>query len=232
MSVALAQGLPVALQPLSARAQVLPGSDAPVLARWLEPEMLRGALGRYAGQWPSADARAIASQWHQEISALILPPLLLARLVCGRSASLDLQQLRMVVDEHGTPLQLHVPQDGASQGHEVNGAGQLEEIVEQLLQPFVNRFAAQTGLAPRLLWGNVALCVDWVLDTAQACHPTRIVQEARAHFRATGLTDVCRPLRNALRREAGGVIRRVCCLRERLPLACCAVCPQAPGRKK
>lgn len=228
MSLALAQRLPPDLQPLAVRMRVAPGSEAPVLSRWLQPDMLSQALGRYADNWPEADPRAVASQWHQESSALILPPLLLARLLYAEPVSLDPGQLRMTVNEQGAPGELHLPASGQTPFTEGDGARQLDALNEQLLQPFVSRFAAHTGLAPRLLWGNVALCIDWVLEVAQRFVPTRALGEARAHFRDSCQRDGCQALRSALRRDAAGALkRRVCCLRERLAFERCAVCPLA-----
>ncbi|WP_280282108.1 siderophore-iron reductase FhuF [Pseudomonas sp. BN415] len=198
------------------------------MSHWLEPELLDGALGRYACNWPQADRRAAASQWHQESIALILPPLLLARLLNGREVCFDPRQLRMTVDELGAPLELHLPDAGGVLDERGSGARQLEELCELLLEPFVIRFAARTGLAPRLLWGNAALCIDWALEVAQTCKSTRLLREARFHFLDLHAIDICRPLRRALRRNGSGVARRACCLRERLPMPRCSVCPLAP----
>lgn len=228
MSLTLAQRLPPDLQPLAARMRIAPQSEAPALSHWLQPDMLGPVLARYAQHWPQADPRAVASQWHQQISALILPPLLLARLLYAEPVSLDPRQLRMSVNEQGVPDELHVPPSGPAPLNEGNGARQLDALDEQLLQPFVNRFAAHTGLSPRLLWGNVALCIDWVLEVAQGCVPTRALGEARAHFCASLQGPGSQALRSALRRDAAGAVkRRVCCLRERLAFERCAVCPLA-----
>lgn len=230
MTAVLGLGLPDPLQLLGGRSKVLPRSDAPALSRWLEPELLDGALGRYARNWPRADRRAVASQWHQDCSALVLPPLLLAHLLNGRAVSLDPHRLRMSVDKQGAPLELHLPDAGSAQDERGSGARQLEELCELLLEPFVIRFAASTGLAPRLLWGNAALCIDWVLAVAETRKPTRLLREARLHLLDVQAVDSCRPLRRALHRNASGVARRVCCLRQRLPMPRCAVCPLARCR--
>ena len=228
MSLTLAQRLPPDLQPLAARMRVAPESEAPALSSWLQPDMLAPVLARYAQHWPQADPRAVASQWHQQVSALILPPLLLARLLYAEPVSLDPGQLRMRVNQQGEPDELHVPVSGQTPLSEGNGARQLDTLDEQLLQPFVNRFAAHTGLSPRLLWGNVALCIDWVLEVTQGCVPTRALGEARAHFCANHQGPGSQALRSALRRDAAGAVkRRVCCLRERLAFERCAVCPLA-----
>ncbi|MHC5351626.1 siderophore-iron reductase FhuF [Metapseudomonas furukawaii] len=208
----------------------MPRSDAPALSRWLEPERLERALGRFARNWPQADRRAVASLWHQETSALILPPLLLGRLLEGRAICLDPGRLRMNLDEQGAPSALHLPDEGGVQGEGCTGAGQLEELHERLLEPFVSRFAARTGLAPRLLWGNVALCIDWVMEVAETCQPTRLLREARLHLRDSDAGDGTRPLRLALRRDAARLTRRACCLRERLAMPRCAACPLAAQR--
>ncbi|WP_339544195.1 siderophore-iron reductase FhuF [Pseudomonas sp. RA_35y_Pfl2_P32] len=238
MSLTLAQRLPPDLRPLAARMHIAPGSEAPALSRWLQPDMLAQGLARYAQHWPQADPRAIASQWHQQVSALILPPLLLARLLYGEPVCLDPGQLRMSVNQQGVPDELHVPAPGQAPLSEGDGARQLDALDEQLLQPFVSRFAAHSGLSPRLLWGNVALCIDWVLEVAQGCVPTRALGQARAHFcdSGQGQGQGSQALRSALRRDgAGAVKRRVCCLRERLAFERCAVCPlatrQAPSNR-
>ncbi|MGG5292294.1 siderophore-iron reductase FhuF [Pseudomonas shirazensis] len=223
----LAERLPADLQPLAARWRQLPHSDAPSLSRWLEPELLGAALARYARTWPQADPRAVASHWHQASCALLLPPLLLGGLLEPEPPSLDPARLRMTVDAQGAPAELHLPLPPGAVPGERNGARLLDLLQEQLLHPLVSRFAAHTGLAPRLLWGNVALCIDWVLDMAQGWLPDRALGEARAHFRDTRRQDACGALRAALRRDAAGVTRRVCCLRERLPLQRCVVCPLA-----
>ena len=228
MNLTLAQRLPPDLQPLAARMRVVPGSEAPALSRWLQPDMLAPVLARYARHWPQADPRAVASQWHQQLCALILPPLLLARLLYAEPVSLDPQQLRICVSEQGEPDELHFPASGPALLNEGNGARQLDAFDEQLLQPFVNRFAAHTGLSPRLLWGNVALCIDWVMEVAQGCVPTRALGEARAHFCSSHQGQGSQALRSALRRDAAGAVkRRVCCLRERLGFERCAACPLA-----
>ncbi|MNQ53706.1 Ferric iron reductase protein FhuF [compost metagenome] len=232
MTAALGLGLPDPLQLLGSRSRVLPRSDAPALSHWLEPGLLDGALGRYARNWPQADRRAVASQWHQESSALILPPLLLAGLLNAREVSFDPSQLRMTVDELGAPSELHLPDAGGALDERGGGALQLEKLCELLLEPFVIRFAARTGLAPRLLWGNAALCIDWVLQVAETCKSTRLLREARLHFLDLHAIDSCSPLRRALRRNVSGLTRRICCLRERLPMPRCAVCPLAPCRNE
>ncbi|MDD2058567.1 siderophore-iron reductase FhuF [Pseudomonas sp. GD03860] len=230
MNPSLAQRLPPALQPLATRMRIEPGSGAPLLSRWLDADLLAEALGRYARNWPQADPRAVASQWHQQSSALILPPLLLARLLYAEPLSLELGQLRMTVDAQGAPGELHVPPSSQARAGEGDGAQLLEALQVQLLEPFISRFARHTGLAPRLLWGNVALCIDWVLEVAQGFLPTRALGEARAHFRDGRQGGGCHALRGALRRDAAGVSRRVCCLRERLAFERCAVCPLAPRK--
>lgn len=230
MSPALLARLPAEVQPLLTRWRRLPNSDAPSLSRWLEPELLGGALAHYARNWPQADPRAVASQWHQESCALVLPPLLLGGLLDGEPPSLDPTRLRMTIDAQGAPTELHLPLPMSQVRADRNGARLLERLHEQLLHPLISHFAAHTGLAPRLLWGNVALCIDWVLDTAQACLTDCALGEARAHFHDTRRQDACAASRAALRREAAGVTRRVCCLRERLPLQRCVVCPLARRR--
>lgn len=227
MSPALFARLPAQMQPLAARWRRLAHSDAPSLSGWLEPELLGGALARYARNWPQADPRAVASQWHQEGCALVLPPLLLGGLFDVDPPTLDPARLRMTIDAQGAPTELHLPLDTEEAPAERSGARLLDRLHEQLLHPLVGRFAAHTGLAPRLLWGNVALCIDWVLEMAQANLPDRALGEARAHVRDCRQQDACTAMRAALRRDAGGVTRRVCCLRERLPLQRCGVCPLA-----
>jgi len=227
VSPALFARLPAQMQPLAARWRRLPHSDAPSLRDWLEPELLGGTLARYARNWPQADPRAVASQWHQEGCALVLPPLLLGGLLDVEPATLDPARLRMTVDDQGVPTELHLPLHTAEAFVEPSGARLLERLHAQLLHPQVARFAAHTGLAPRLLWGNVALCIDWVLEIAQASLPDRVLGEARAHVRDTRQQDACTAMRAALRCDAAGLMRRVCCLRERLPLQRCVVCPQA-----
>ncbi|MCY1402595.1 Ferric iron reductase protein FhuF [compost metagenome] len=223
--------LPAELRPMGERLHVRPDSPAPSLAQWLQPRRLGALMRRYtAAAWPDGDRYAVASMWHQECFVTLLPPLLLDRLLLDRALPADLHALRMTVQRDGTPAEFHFCGEGRALPAQEDGTQRLDGLFEQLLLPFVSRYAELIGLAPRLLWGNAALCLDWALELAAGGRSSRSVGEARAYLADS--RGLCRPLQAALKRNSAGVAqtRKVCCLRDRLELPRCAVCPLGERR--
>ncbi|MHB2207940.1 siderophore-iron reductase FhuF [Methylobacterium sp. CM6257] len=177
------------------------------------------------------DRRVVVSYWSQFYLAALATPALTALMRLGRPLPLAFDALRLELDATGRPVRFLIPE--AETGSDP--APGLAGLIEAHLHPFVELCHARCGIAPRILWGNAAVILDYVArelgGTSGAC-------EAGA---GTGCDDVAAclgwrggpacarsPLAQALCPGASGCRRRrVCCLRHRLPgiPSCGALCP-------
>ncbi|MBP1183940.1 siderophore-iron reductase FhuF [Methylobacterium sp. PvR107] len=176
------------------------------------------------------DRRVLVSYWSQFYLAALATPALTALMRLGRPLPLAFDALRLELDAAGRPTRFLIPE--AALG--CDPAPGLAGLVEAHLRPFVELCHARCGIAPRVLWGNAAVILDYVareLDGAlgdgagTACDDVASCLGWRA-----GPACARSPLSQALCPGAAGCRRRrVCCLRHRLPgvPSCGALCPVA-----
>lgn len=176
------------------------------------------------------DRRVLVSYWSQFYLAALATPALTALMRLGRPLPLAFDALRLELDATGRPVRFLIPE--AEIGHDP--APGLAGLVEAHLRPFVELCHARCGIAPRILWGNAAVILDYVArelagapggGAGEACDDVAACLGWRA-----GPACARSPLSQALCPEAAGCRRRrVCCLRHRLPgvPSCGALCPVA-----
>jgi ferric iron reductase protein FhuF len=193
------------------------GSGARPLAALRDPAVFDAALAAFGagvGAVPaSVDRRALVSYWSQFYLAALATPALTALVRLGRPA-------RLLVDPEAP---------GPGCGRACIGAARpgLAGLVEDHLRPFVELCCAQCGLAPRVIWGNAAVILDYVAGELRDGDAPARAEVASCLGRCGGPACARTPLAQALCAGADGCRRRTCCLRSRLPgiPSCGALCP-------
>jgi ferric iron reductase protein FhuF len=178
------------------------------------------------GACAAPDRRVLVSYWSQFYLAALATPALTALMRLGRPLPLAFDALRVELDAAGRPVRFLIPE--AALG--CDPAPGLAGLVEAHLRPFVELCHARCGIAPRILWGNAAVILDYVArelgeGAGAACDDVASCLGWRA-----GPACARSPLSQALCPGASGCRRRrVCCLRHRLPgvPSCGALCPVA-----
>lgn len=189
-------------------------------------------LGPEAGCAP-CDRRVLVSYWSQFYFAALATPALTALVRLGRPLPLAFDAVSLERDEAGRPCRFRLSTEGCG----ACPAPGLAGLVEAHLRPFVELCQARCGIAPRILWGNAAVILDYVArelgrelgrepgdGEGAACDDVAACLGWR-----TGPACSKSPLAQALCPGASGCRRRVCCLRHRLPgvPSCGALCPAA-----
>lgn len=188
-------------------------------------------LGQEAG-CARCDRRILVSYWSQFYLAALATPALTALVRLGRPLPLAFDALSLERDGAGRPCRFRLPAEES--GCAACLAPGLAGLVEAHLRPFVALCHERCGIAPRILWGNAAVILDYVARELEgslrdgegaACDDVADCLGWRA-----GPACSKSPLSQALCPGAAGCRRRrVCCLRHRLPgvQSCGALCPVA-----
>jgi len=214
------------------------GPDARPLASLRDPAVFDATLAAFGagvGAAPAGlDRRALVSYWSQFYLAALATPALTALVRLGRPLPLAFERTSLELDAAGRPARLLVDPD-----HPATGCGGscldvtqvpqpgLAGLVEDHLRPFVELCCAQCGLAPRVIWGNAAVILDYVAGELGASDAPACAEVAACLGRCAGPACARTPLAQALCAGAAGCRRRTCCLRSRLPgiPSCGALCP-------
>ncbi len=218
------------------------GPDARPLAALRDPAVFEATLtafGAHIGAGPSTvDRRALVSYWSQFYLAALATPALTALVRLGRPLPLAFERTSLELDAAGRPARLLVDPGEPGCGRACLAAARpgLAGLVEDHLRPFVELCCAQCGLAPRVIWGNAAVILDYVAGELGGDAPA-CAEVAACLGRCGGPACPRTPLAQALCPGESGCRRRTCCLRSRLPgiPSCGALCPLercqgAPGR--
>lgn len=219
------------------------GPDARPLAALRDPAVFDATLAVFragigAGAVPGAvhgsvDRRALVSYWSQFYLAALATPALTALIRLGRPLPLLFERTSLELDAAGRPARLLVdaedPRPGCGRACLAAARPGLAGLVEDHLRPFVELCCAQCGLAPRVIWGNAAVILDYVageLGAGTGDQPAG-AEVASCLGRCGGAACPRTPLAQALCPGTAGCRRRTCCLRSRLPgiPSCGALCP-------
>lgn len=191
---------------------------------------LLSRFSRVYGAFP--DRNPLISLWSQTYFDTVLPALLGLSLATEWEAGTALEQVSLIVDENGVPLALRL--DAPIPVADTGVSGSLHRawsLVDNHLEPFVMAVSACTGLSSRRLWSNAAWAGDWALS----CLAVRTYRPGRASaVRETLASERTRPdgrdnplYHPVVHLGHGGLHRRLCCLRYRLPGfdTCAGICP-------
>ncbi|SFM37650.1 siderophore-iron reductase FhuF [Methylobacterium pseudosasicola] len=191
-----------------------------------DPVVFDTTLSAFGAGYGPVDRRVLVSYWSQFYLAALATPALTALVCLGRPLPLAFDTTRLELDAAGRPARLLVPAEtpDCRSGCALGLAG----LVEDHLRPFVEMCHARCGIAPRVLWGNAAVILEYVAgELGCGDEPTCAVAATRLGWRGA-LACGRNPLAQALCAEASGCRRRrVCCLRHRLPgvPSCGTLCP-------
>lgn len=129
--------------------------------RLLEPATLAAVLHRYALQHPDAPMRAVASIWSQGYFASLCLPLIFCALVQGRAVSAPLNQTEIVFDAEGRAVAVRPM--GAFHDNPAQFDTPLDPLMSEHLMPLVAAIAAEARVSARVLWGNAAHYIEWLI---------------------------------------------------------------------
>lgn len=242
-----------ALAPLgeALRCSVPPPADAVRLADLVgQPSLLCDVLGRHARgrRTEGGDRRAIASMWLLDYAATLLPPVVAAASVLHHVFPVGQDETWLQLDAEGAPRRFHVVQLGARLP-DAPASLRYAPLLDGHLGPLVRALATLTGVAPKILWGNVARRLEPILDqaltmTAGAASIARdrqhLLGEA-AWETSHGAMQRDNPLHGTQRvvrlfqegHEVRFKLHRQCCLCHLLPSETyCRACPLAPAYAK
>ncbi|MET3484252.1 siderophore-iron reductase FhuF [Methylobacterium sp. 1973] len=224
------------------------GPEAVPLGALRDPDVFDATLAAFGAgfgaEFQTADPRIRVSYWSQFYLAALATPALTALVRLGRPLPLAFDAMRLELDAAGRPCRFRLPADGS--GCAGCPAPGLTGLVEAHLRPFVELCHARCGIAPRILWGNAAVILDYVArelgtplgdgggDGAGAGAPPACAAACDDVAACLGWRPgpgcARSPLAQALCPGTSGCRRRrVCCLRQRLPgvPSCGALCPVA-----
>ncbi|MGE7413344.1 siderophore-iron reductase FhuF [Methylobacterium tarhaniae] len=183
----------------------------------------------------TADRRALVSYWSQFYLAPLATPVLTALVRLGRPLPLAFATTSLELDAAGRPARFLVqPEAARCPPCRPAGiaSGGLAGLVEDHLRPFVELCRERCGIAPRVIWGNAAVILDYVArelgePETLACPEVATCLGWCGPPCAAPSPAARSPLAQALCDTAAGRRRRTCCLRQRLPgvPSCGALCP-------
>lgn len=205
------------------------GPGARPLTALRDPALFDATLTAFGARFGVVDRRVLVSYWSQFYFAALATPALTALMRLGRALPLAFEATSLEIDAAGRPVRLLVSEPDASPASAGVAPG-LGGLVEGHLRPFVELCHGQCGLAPRVLWGNAAVILDYVAEELGGDAPA--CAEVAACLGRGGAGCGRMPLAQALCPGARGCRRRrVCCLRSRLPgiPSCGALCPRECG---
>ena len=235
MIAEIAACVPASLQAYRGGVAVGPGGPTALpVAALREPAVFDATLATFGAGYGAADRRVLVSYWSQFYLAALATPALTALIRLGRPLPLGFDTTRLELDDAGRPARLLVPAETPDCRSSGCASG-LAGLVEGHLSPFVEMCHARCGIAPRVLWGNAAVILDYVAgELGGANDPACTAAATRLGWRGT-LACGRNPLAQALCADASGCRRRrVCCLRHRLPgvPSCGALCPLERATKR
>lgn len=223
-------------------ALALPGEHPSSIAGrdLLDVDVTEDLLSRFAVLHPGGDRRALVSMWtHWHFGALIIPTTA-AILLLDRNLPVDLDHVRIALQDDGRTEAVIVADDGGAR--EVDRSDRFAGLFAGHVEPLVHHFAAHFRVSPRLLWANAATIFDWTLQQAAAfdgvCRSA--LDEGRSVLESKLDTKGCsNPMSGIMlwREQDGQMVRKrkVCCLRYLLPgmADCGSLCPlPAPSRRR
>ncbi|GEP08282.1 siderophore-iron reductase FhuF [Methylobacterium gnaphalii] len=238
MIAEIAEHVPASLDAYRGGVAADPGdAGALPLSALRDPAVFDAVLARFSTGLglDTTDRRALVSYWSQFYFAVLATPALTALLCLGRSLPLAFEATSLACDEAGRPACLLVQPDAlaAARASACPAADGLTGLMDDHLRPLIDLCREQCGVAPRVLWGNVAVIFDYVAgELGQESDPAFADVASCLRWPGAGARTGS-PLARALCPGASGCARRrVCCLRQRLPgiASCGSLCPLTCGK--
>lgn len=211
------------LVPIAGRPDALPGRLL------IEPGGTALLLDACRRARPEVTDRVLVSLWSRYLFLAVVPPVILTLLLARRSLPLHPTETGVVLDESGWPAAIALRGAGVPGAVAAGPDESLAPLFRTYLEPVVEGLAAGGGLAPRILWGNVAHYLDWVAGRLDGLGAPSLAGEFAAMLRRPVWSRGGRnPTWGLLRRVPGRAkpVRAVCCLLRQIPGGTtCGGCP-------
>ncbi|WHO75759.1 siderophore-iron reductase FhuF [Rhizobium sp. BT03] len=198
--------------------------------------VFEGIIARYAQKFPGGDRRAIVSMWTLYYFSILTIAPSLHMFVHRIGLPLQIDRLSLVCNEKTGEPEAFVMTDRL--GVTADPAGELHRLMVGHVEPVVAAIAANAGVAPKLLWNNVAAYLSWILKEIAHRHERDLVEGGLALLndaawpcgRRNPMVGMIRTARQQCGLEFAR--RKVCCLRYNLPGVggCGEACPLPDGR--
>lgn len=205
----------------------IPGLDL------LTPPRLQDLLGRFGAQHVQPDLKAVASLWSKFHFSSVVIPALIADALAGYRLPLALDEIDVVVTAEGRTEALRLPHSGTP-WQPRHAFERFTPLVEGHLDPLIQALTAQSGVAPRVFWGNAGNLLEKTVRRLEAAYGPDVagLRDARQLLESrTWAGRPTNPLFRPVRYVSSGEgeahrLRRVCCLRYLIPeLDHCSACP-------
>jgi ferric iron reductase protein FhuF len=218
-----------------------PADAVPVSRLVDDPALLGEALRRHATHLgvTGGDLRAASSTWSLAYLWALLPPVSAAASVLQHRFPMRAEDVAVSLDASGTPARFHVLRDGDGMPG-TPAVTRYGPLLAAHLGPLFQAIAAQTRLAPKILWGNAARYLDVVFDQALALtgHAAHVAADRQALLQQATWPDgrpnpLHAPQRTSVDLAHGQAVpvtlHRQCCLSYLLPgQGYCGACPLSP----
>lgn len=198
---------------------------------------LDAIITRYGTRFPGADRRAIVSLWSLYYLSTLTINTALAWLELGRTLPVSLDATSLCIEpETGTPVAFLLRSFGEERHLDIHQA--MHPLLRQHIEPLAEAVSTHTRVSPKLLWGNAAGYLDWVIGEMGRQVDPGLADDAARLFRDAAFPDgkknpLCGTLQ-PMTDESGAEFKRrkVCCLRYCLQGigGCGQTCPLPQGR--
>ncbi|WP_030069864.1 siderophore-iron reductase FhuF [Halomonas alkaliantarctica] len=202
-------------------------------SRWQSAELLEQDIARHAERYPGGDLRAITSLWSKWHFSAMAIPTLAAHLLLNRDLPVGLDDVQVIVNDHGCTQGLWLPHEG-KKFCTLDTNERFATLINQHWEPLIERLSAISGAAPRVFWSNAGGYVDYYVN-ALATHP--LVNQGALTATRTLLTSrtlngqrnpLFEPVRTYQPKDSEALkrVRKLCCLRYLLnDFEVCSNCP-------
>jgi len=223
--------------------------QAPAGAAWVadliaDPQLLATLLQQHAFHWRlrNADLRPVASAWSLHYLSALLPPVAGAASLLRHVFPMAPTQVWLTFTDGAIPQRFHITHEGRTLP-EADTAARYETLLHEHLTPLFTQLTRLTRIAPKILWGNVARCLEPVLEQGLALsgHAPEIAKDLQHLLHQPRWHGHDNPMFTVQRRVAqmrNGIpaplaLHRQCCLYYLLPEeGYCGACPLRPEFRK
>lgn len=223
-------------------AAAFPAGAVPVALLLAQPDLLAAQLRAAAASFDTRDLRPVASAWSNRYLGALLPPVVAAATLLhhrfpAHDMAVSLAPGGNVAGFHIRDLGIALPGAHAAQRYDMLLRGHLAPLFAEL--------GRQSGLAPKIMWGNAARWLIFLFDAMQGAgdpHASaangdraQLIERSDCHGQENPLSMRRRRAAPRPGEQAGTdglvALHGQCCLYHLLPgHGYCSVCPLDPAR--
>ncbi len=212
----------------------LPGSAL------LERPVLRDLLARFAATYDQPDPKAVASLWSKWHFSVFATPVIAASLAADHELPVALSTLEIIPHAGGRTAAVRLPHAGGPIAPDTSPFSRFDRLRADHLDPLIDALAAEGGLAPKVLWGNLGALFERVVARIEQGfgpdHPGVVAGTTILTGRSwpgRSRNPLYAPVRYMAQADGPPLrLRKVCCLRYLIPaLDTCQTCPLDPAKQ-